>query len=239
MPTLAVLLAAALPAAAQVPRTVWDGVYSETQAARGQASYGVHCASCHRDDLAGYDGLLRGQRFMDTYREASLYLLFDKTKTTMPRNAGGSLSDQTYVDIVSYVLKANEFPVGVDELRVDDVASVRLVGKGGPEPVPDFSLVIVVGCLGRRDGTWLLTNATEPVRTGQPRPVAEELAAAQATSSCASSGTGTFDLMVSPAYSPGNHDGRVVEVRGFLIRRPNGSRINVTSIEAAGAACGP
>ena len=51
--------------------------------------------------------------------------------------------------------------------------TVRLVGKGGAEPVPDFSLVQVVGCLGRRDDAWMLTNTTEPVRTGDPRPAAE------------------------------------------------------------------
>ena len=133
------------------PRTVWDGVYSDAQAARGEASYSEHCASCHRDDLAGYSGLLRGARFMEKFREASVHLLFDKTKTTMPRNAAGTLSDQTYLDIVSYVLKANEFPAGHDELQIDDLTRVMVVRKGGAEPVPDFSLVQVVGCFGRRD----------------------------------------------------------------------------------------
>ena len=216
-------------------RTVWDGVYNPTQAARGETFYTLHCASCHRDDLTGYDGLLRGQRFMDKYREAGLDLLFEKTKTTMPRNAGGTLSDQTYVDIVSYVLKVNEFPPGTAELRLDDVAGVRLVGKGGPEPVPDFALVQVVGCLGRRADAWVLTSATEPVRTALPQPAAEEMTAARSRAL----GTGTFQLMVSAAHSPATHSGRVVEVRGFLIRRPTESRINLTSIEAAGSACGP
>lgn len=216
-------------------RTVWDGVYNLTQAARGETSYSVHCANCHRDDLTGYDGLLRGQRFMDKYREAGLDLLFEKTKTTMPRNAAGTLSDQTYVDIVSYVLKANEFPTGANELHLDDLAGVRLVGKTGPELVPNFSLVQVVGCLGRRDDVWLLTSATEPERTARPQPAAEDLAAAETPSL----GSGTVQLMVSAAYLPGNHAGRVVEVRGFLIRRPNDVRINVTSIGAVGPACGP
>jgi len=242
--TLAATIVIAAPAgarsqspgeAATTARTVWDGVYNATQAARGQASYTALCGSCHRDDLTGYDGLLRGQRFMDKYREASVHLLFDKTKTTMPRNAAGTLSDQTYVDIVSYVLKANEFPAGDHELRVDDLANVPLVGKGGAEPVPDFSLVQVVGCLSRRDDAWVLTNATDPVRTGRPQPAAEERSAAPINSS----GTGTFSLLVSSAYSPGGHIGRVVEVRGFLIRRPNDNRINLTSIEPVGPACFP
>ncbi len=214
-------------------RTVWDGVYNLTQVARGEAAYSVHCAGCHREDLAGYDGLLRGQRFMDRYREASLHLLFDKTKTTMPRNAAGTLTDQAYVDIVAYVLKSNEFPDGAAELRVEDLSNVRLVGKAGAEPVPDFSLIKVVGCLGRSGDAWMLTNATDPVRTGDPQPPAGELAEPRSTLT----GTGTFRLLISPAYTPANNDGRGVEVRGFLIRRPNEDRINITSIETVGPSC--
>src|SRR2546428_384610 len=43
-------------------QTVWGGVYSETQAARGQTAYTSHCASCHLDDLSGYQNILRGDR---------------------------------------------------------------------------------------------------------------------------------------------------------------------------------
>jgi S-disulfanyl-L-cysteine oxidoreductase SoxD len=214
-------------------RTVWDGVYSLTQAARGETSYNLHCASCHRDDLAGYDGLLRGRRFMEKYREASVHLLFDKTKSTMPRNAAGTLSDQTYLDIVSFVLKTNEFPSGIDDMQIEDIPKIRLVGKSGPEPVPSFSLVQVVGCLSRRDDGWVLMKTTEPVRTGDPRPAAGEVLAERTTLT----GAATFGLMVSPAYTPTNHSDRIVEVRGFLIRRPNEDRINITSIETVGPGC--
>jgi S-disulfanyl-L-cysteine oxidoreductase SoxD len=214
-------------------RTVWDGVYSLTQAARGETSYNLHCASCHREDLTGYDGLLRGRRFMEKYREASVHLLFDKTKSTMPRNAAGTLTDQTYLDIVSFVLKANEFPPGIDDMQIEDLPKVRLVGKSGPEPVPSFSLVQVVGCLNRRDDGWVLTKTTEPVRTGDPRPAAGEVLAERTTLT----GAATFGLMVSPAYAPINHSDRIVEVRGFLIRRPNEDRINITSIETVGPSC--
>src|SRR5687767_14990176 len=63
--------------------TVWQGVYTEAQAARGQTAYASHCTSCHRDDLSGYNSILKGPRFMHNYRESSLNVLFDKTKTTM------------------------------------------------------------------------------------------------------------------------------------------------------------
>ena len=218
-------------------QTVWAGVYSETQAARGQSAYTSHCASCHLDDLSGYQNILRGDRFLNEYREANLYRLFDKIKTTMPRGSAGSLSDETYVDIVSYVLKANEFPAGSGDLALQDLSKILVVRQGGPEPVPNFSLVQVVGCLARNDSdsTWTVTNATEPVRATQPQATADELAA----SGRQPLGAGTVQLMLSPAHVPDPHKDHKVEARGFLIRRAGGNRINVTSLQTVAAGCSP
>ena len=33
--------------------TVWDGVFTEAQASRGEAAYGRSCAVCHKEDLLG------------------------------------------------------------------------------------------------------------------------------------------------------------------------------------------
>ena len=53
-------------------KTVWDGVYTSDQAARGEAAYADSCSGCHRDDLRGYNGVLVGGRFMDSWREDTL-----------------------------------------------------------------------------------------------------------------------------------------------------------------------
>ena len=215
--------------------TVWQGVYTEAQAERGQSEYTTHCARCHRDDLTAYNSILKGPRFMEKYRESSLEMLFDKTKTTMPRGAPASLSDKAYVDIVSYMLKSNEFPAGARELNVEDLSKVQLIGKSGPEPVPDFSLVRVVGCLTNPpDGAWMLTRSTDPVRTGNPQPAAGEKEAAEALAL----GPRTYRLLVSAAYKPDDHKGHKVEVRGFLIRRPDETRLNITSLETLDPGCG-
>ena len=228
------LLLGAQSLAPETP-TVWSGVYSDAQAARGADGYATHCANCHRDDLSGYQSLLKGDRFMNEYREASLFRLFDKIKTTMPRNAAGSLSDETYVDILSYVLQANALPAGREDLHLQDLPRILVVRQGGAEPVPDFSLVQVIGCLTRdeADNTWLVTNATEPVRANQPRPTPEELA----RSAGQRLGAGTFQLLLSAAYVPDPHRGHTVEARGFLIRRAAGHRINVTSLETLSSDC--
>ena len=95
--------------------------------------------------------------------------------------------------------------------------------------MPDFSLVRVVGCLttNASDGAWMLTHSTDPVRTGNPQPAAGEREAAGAWPL----GPETYRLLVSAAYKPEPLKGHKVEVRGFLIRRPTESRLNITSLE--------
>jgi mono/diheme cytochrome c family protein len=236
--TVAWLFTVAVAAQSTDPstKTVWQGVYSEAQAARGRTEYTTHCANCHRDDLSGYNQVLKGPRFMEKNRESTLHLFFEKTKTTMPRGAPASLTDKAYVDIVSYVLQVNEFPAGAEELRVEDLTKVHVVGKAGPEPVPDFALVRVVGCLtaNASDGAWMLTHSIDPVRTGNPQPVAGEREAAEAWPL----GPRTYRLLVSAAYTPETLKGHRVEVRGFLIRRPTENRLNITSLETLEPTCG-
>jgi mono/diheme cytochrome c family protein len=229
-------LAAQSTAPSTSSATVWQGVYSEAQAARGKTEYTTHCASCHRDDLGGYNDILKGARFMEKNRESTLHLFFDKTRKTMPRGAPASLTDKTYVDIVSYVLKVNEFPAGAQELRVEDLPNVRVVGKDGPERVPDFALVRVVGCLTANptDGAWMLIHSSDPVRTGNPQPAAGEREAAEGWPL----GPQTYRLLISAAYAPASMKGHRVEVRGFLIRRPTETRLNISSLETLAPACG-
>ena len=233
---LALAIAGVSAQSTESPRTtVWQGVYSEAQASRGQTEYMVHCARCHRDDLSGYNNILTGRRFMEMYRESSLHLFFDKTKTTMPRGEPASLSDAAYVDIVAYVLKVNAFPAGARELRVEDLRKVQVVGKDGPEQVPDFSLIRVVGCLAPNSaGAWTLTDASEPARTGNPQPAAGEREESQGWRL----GGATYRLLISAAYTPEPLKGHRVEVRGFLIRRPSELRINISSLETLAPTCG-
>jgi mono/diheme cytochrome c family protein len=226
-------IAAPQESAAGSPKTVWNGVYTGPQAKRGQTVYEAHCSSCHQADLSGYNGILKGERFMTGYREASVFRLFDKTKSTMPRGAPGSLPDQAYVDIAAYVLKSNGFPEGTEELSMQSMPGILVTVKTGPEPPPNFSLVQTVGCLVQRDSEWVLIHGAHPSRSGHPRPSPEEpLADADRPL-----GGTTFSLIVSAAFDLSPSLGKKVEARGFLIRRPAESRINVTSLEPIGPSC--
>jgi hypothetical protein len=145
---------------------------------------------------------------------------------------------------VTYILKVNDLPAASGgaggpasdaELKLEALQSILVTGEGGPEPVPNFSLVQVVGCLAEResDNAWVLTGASEPVRTGHPQRTDDDppLEPAKAP------GARTVDLMVSPAFDPRPHKGTEVEARGFLIRRPGEDRINLTSLETIRQRC--
>ncbi|HJN42599.1 MAG: c-type cytochrome [Vicinamibacterales bacterium] len=109
-----------IPVAAQ-EKTVWDGVYSEAQARRGQELYRDICSSCHRDDLQGGGSeaeapALEGSIFTTQWQDRRLVDLFLAIGTTMPQDAPDSLTPQFVIDIVSFLLEANGMPAGETEL---------------------------------------------------------------------------------------------------------------------------
>ena len=102
-------------------RTVWDGVYTEEQATRGQAQYLRSCASCHAPDLRGGSTApsLVEESFSFQWADATVGDLFERIRTLMPSDRPNSLSGQTYRDVVAFILQANKFPPGGKELDAD------------------------------------------------------------------------------------------------------------------------
>ena len=102
----------------QASRSVWDGVYTQEQAKRGEALYGRECASCHGPDLAGADEVpaLSGPAFLANWEGLTMGDLFERVRVSMPPNKQGRLSRQQIVDILTHVLNANSFPSGKTEL---------------------------------------------------------------------------------------------------------------------------
>ena len=215
-------------------RTVWDGVYTAEQAARGRARFDGSCSECHS---TGEAPEIAGTTFIRSWFEDSLNLPFTKMRETMPGDAPGSLSDETYIDILSFLLQASDFPAGEEPLTADpdQLASILVVDKGGPGgPVPNFTLVQLVGCLSQGDdGVLILTNGSRPVRTREPgdSPPADLQALAGSAL-----GTQTLRLISMPAQ---RRDllGHLVQIKGFLIRNPNGDRLNVTALQSVSESC--
>ena len=232
-------IATAVPAAAQMRRSVWDGIFTAEQAARGKISFAANCAVCHGADLAALNRPpLKGEQFLNHWMEGSLEALFGHVKAMPPGRA--NLGGATYVDLLAFLLEANLFPAGARELDTEAIPNIQVQGKTGPAPVPNFALVDVVGCFtpGPRD-TWTLTNGNEPARTRSPmQPTPAEMAAAKAKPL----GSQTFQLLdveyFSSAFHPEAHAGHKVNAKGFLIRAGAGVRINVTWVEMLAADCG-
>lgn len=111
-------------AAADAPRTVWDGVYSAAQAARGQKVYAAECARCHGDKLEGIDDApgLTNKAFQDAWNGKPLGRLVDITRRTMPPETAGTMSRPTTIDVVAYMLSANGYPAGPTDLTTNAAA---------------------------------------------------------------------------------------------------------------------
>src|SRR3954466_8959217 len=98
--------------------SIWDGVYTEGQAGRGNTGFASHCASCHGASLGGTGEApaLAGPQFLSDFDGLSLGDLFARIRTTMPQHKPGSLTRDAYADILAFLLQANGLPSGAREL---------------------------------------------------------------------------------------------------------------------------
>lgn len=129
----AVLAGLALAVAVQAQstsRSVWEGIYSVEQAARGEAQYNARCSACHGATLNGTGEApgLSGGEFVSHYDQLTIADLFDRVRTTMPQNDPGSMTRDEYADIVAFLLKSNGFPAGAAPLdrRTEVMATIGI-----------------------------------------------------------------------------------------------------------------
>jgi len=99
-------------------RSVWDGVYTEDQAKRGEAIYRKECAACHGAMLTGGESAppLTGGPFLANWNGLTMGDLYDRIRKTMPQTNPGRLTRQQDADILAFMLSVNKFPAGKTEL---------------------------------------------------------------------------------------------------------------------------
>ena len=117
-------------------QSIWDAVYTEEQAARGETPYSSACSICHgrRLDGASEDPDMRNSpplaraRFLDSWDGQTLAALFEYSMTTMPQNNPGSMSEQNMIDVIAYMLSHSGIPAGDTELEADSdmLADIRI-----------------------------------------------------------------------------------------------------------------
>lgn len=141
-PLLAILLLVTLYAAtgAVSAAPVSEGYFTAEQARDGRSLYVQHCASCHGDKLeGGVAPAMTGAAFAQRWSSATRSVddLFYIMRTSMPRPAVGSLSENEYVALLAYTLSSNGVAAGNRALRADSAAlgAIRMAaGKDNATP---------------------------------------------------------------------------------------------------------
>jgi mono/diheme cytochrome c family protein len=112
-------------------RSVWDGVYTLSQAKRGALKSGL-CVECHGDGFVGGPAPeLAGADFAANWEGRSVGDLFDLIRLTMPDNDPGALSREEYADLVAYILAVNKFPTGATEIStsLEPLLQIRILAS--------------------------------------------------------------------------------------------------------------
>ena len=99
--------------ASDAPAAPAVGIYSAAQAARGEIAFDEVCAQCHTTSE------FRGRTFQGNWGRRTVYSFFRTVRSTMPDDNPGGLDEQTYLDVVSYVMRMNGHDAGPAEMLPD------------------------------------------------------------------------------------------------------------------------
>jgi alcohol dehydrogenase (cytochrome c) len=155
------------------------GPFTAGQAAQGHKDYSSACASCHHENLTGGGEApsLAGGNFLKSWGSRSTRELYDYIHSAMPLGKGGSLNDQTYANIVAFLLEANGATAGGQpftpetDVKIGNVANGQMppgIARAGETAPPARSGLTVEGRLPHytpvtdamlthpADGDWLM-----------------------------------------------------------------------------------
>src|SRR5690606_975845 len=91
-----------------------DGVFTASQADRGEQVFQNVCSGCHSTSE------WTDPAFLQMWSGVPLRDFCTQIHDTMPMDAPGSLSDQEYTDVIAYMFELNNLPVGSSELPTDE-----------------------------------------------------------------------------------------------------------------------
>jgi polar amino acid transport system substrate-binding protein len=115
----------AAPAAPEEPAAPPDvprpALYTAAQAEKGKAAFSENCALCHGETLEGRAGpALKGKHFAPNSGKYKVGDIFTIVSKNMPATQPGSLTHDTYVEIMAYLLQQNGYPAGDKALSFDE-----------------------------------------------------------------------------------------------------------------------
>lgn len=115
-----ILLPGIASAQAAGAATIWDGVYTNSQALRGQRLVEANCSACHTATEWS------SPSFMNVWSGRPVDDLHEFLSQAMPLDSPGKLKESEYADIVAYMLSLNHAPVGQKELPAESAALARI-----------------------------------------------------------------------------------------------------------------
>jgi mono/diheme cytochrome c family protein len=130
MLTAALLVLIATPFASAQQTSTASGVFTAEQAKIGERAYQSTCATCHGGDLHSTEPEapdLTDGAFKFAWQGKTVASRFETIRGTMPLGQPGSLADQTYIDIIAYILQFNGMPAGSGKLVPDPAVLEKIV----------------------------------------------------------------------------------------------------------------
>jgi cytochrome c len=108
--------------------SMWSGIYTEAQAARGEPLYIQTCAECHGSSLEGGEMApsLADETFLYNWHGLTVFDLFERIRISMPQGKPFSVSRTDKADILAYMLARAGYPSGDTELgnQADRLSSI-------------------------------------------------------------------------------------------------------------------
>jgi mono/diheme cytochrome c family protein len=115
-------------------RSVWSGVYTTTQAKRGETLYSGACSHCHGARLNGAAAAdqppspaIARVGFLRKWAGKPVAELFTYVRTQMPPDAPDTLTDQQAIDAIAHMFAVSTIPAGEKELPTDPAALGTIV----------------------------------------------------------------------------------------------------------------
>lgn len=164
-PRLTARLVLPLLAGAVMVAPSYAGSFTAEQAASGQQSYNSQCAQCHGRQLEGPEapGLV-GQDVMGNWDTAGG--LYDFISVAMPPSAPGQLGEETYVNIIAYIMQFNGAVPGDEPLTSDRDYAISLVAETSAGAASQANAALDAG------GAAAPADAPEAAQTGTTVPQA-------------------------------------------------------------------
>jgi cytochrome c len=119
-------------ASAAMTQELPAGPFNAAQVEAGRAAYIDHCMMCHGARLQGLGEAqpLAGKDFVDLWGHDTAAELYTSVRVEMPQNDPGSLSDDTYLNLVAFLLHANGAKTGTQALDAKSAVKIETIVTG-------------------------------------------------------------------------------------------------------------